>query len=74
MRAVKRLELVRNVPMEEALASKTFATAPIKVTLINPDRVVDRFDRARSREVYRDSDSFLADVIAIQRKMIAQLV
>ena len=74
LRAAKRLELVRNVPLEEVLASDTFTTAPVKVTLINPDRIVDRFDRDGSRGAYRDADDFLADVVAIQRKMIEQLV
>jgi hypothetical protein len=42
--------------------------APVKVTLIGPDRIAQRFAREQSRDVYPDMDAFLADVVAIERR------
>src|SRR5205823_1532572 len=47
---------------------------PVKVSLIGPDRVMQRFDHAASKAVYPSVDAFLDDVVAIQRQMIAELV
>ncbi len=71
---VERLKLVRNVPLEEYRFSSAATKRPVKVTLVGPDRVAQRFDLAGSRRVYRDMDEFVADVVAIQRRMIAELV
>jgi 5-methyltetrahydropteroyltriglutamate--homocysteine methyltransferase len=46
----------------------------IKVTLMGPDRVAQMCDLERSRSLYRDRDEFLADVVAIQRQMVGELV
>lgn len=72
--AKARLKLVRNVPLEEYRFASAAASAPVKVTLIGPDRVAQRFDWERSKQVYPDLDAFVADVVAIQREMIRQLV
>jgi len=69
-----RLRLVRNVPLEEYRFAAANAAAPVKVTLLGPDRIAQRFDWEKSRSHYRDVDEFLADVVAIERAMIAQLV
>jgi 5-methyltetrahydropteroyltriglutamate--homocysteine methyltransferase len=69
----ERLKLVRNVPLEEYRRAAPHARKPVKVTLIGPDRIAQRFDHAASRDVYRSMDDFMADVVAIQRQMIAQL-
>jgi len=74
-RAVKaRLRLVRNVPLEEYRFAAANAATPVKVTLLGPDRIAQRFDWEASRAVYRDIDAFLDDVVAIERAMIAELV
>jgi methionine synthase II (cobalamin-independent) len=70
----ERLRLVRNVPLEEYRFAAAHATTPVKVTLLGPDRVAQRFDYENSRGVYRDVDEFLADVVAIEREMIGGLV
>jgi methionine synthase II (cobalamin-independent) len=69
-----RLRLVHNLLADEyALASK-LATHPVKLTLTGPDRVSQRFEYENSRDVYPDMDAFLADVVDIERRMIAEVV
>ena len=48
---VERLKLVRNLPLEEFRFAQSVATAPVKVTVLGPDRIAQRFrweDLARS--------------------------
>ena len=71
--AAARLSLQRNVPLEEYQRAAPLARAPVKVSLIGPDRIQQRFDLAHSRGVYESMDAFMADVVAIQREMIRQL-
>jgi 5-methyltetrahydropteroyltriglutamate--homocysteine methyltransferase len=71
---IRRLALERNVPREEYRRAAARAKKPVKVSLIGPDRILQRFGRAASRSVYPDTQDFLADVVAIQREMIRQLV
>ena len=70
----RKLELERNVPLEELRRALPLAKKPVKVSLIGPDRVIQRFDHANSRAVYPSVEEFAADVVAIQRQMIRQLV
>jgi len=70
----QRLQLTRNVPLEEYLRVAPLAKRPVKVTLIGPDRVAQRFDHEHSRDVYSGMDDFVQDVVAIQRAMVKQLV
>ncbi|HEU4340587.1 MAG TPA: cobalamin-independent methionine synthase II family protein [Candidatus Binatia bacterium] len=72
--ALERLKLVRNLPLEEFCSSQGVATQSVKVTLIGPDRIAQRFKWEASRAVYRDLDDFVEDVVAIERRMIADLV
>jgi 5-methyltetrahydropteroyltriglutamate--homocysteine methyltransferase len=69
----ERLKLTRNVPLEEYRRAAPHARKPVKVTLIGPDRVAQRFDHAASRDVYPSIDDFMADVVAVQRRMISEL-
>ena len=71
---VTRLQFQRNVPLEEYERVAPLARKPVKVSLIGPDRVMQRFDHAKSKSVYPSIDDFMADVVAIQRKMIRSLV
>ena len=72
--AVERLRMVRNVPLEEFEFAKKVATKPVKVALIGPDRIQQRFDSAGSKAVYPSVDEFMADIVAIERRMIGELV
>jgi 5-methyltetrahydropteroyltriglutamate--homocysteine methyltransferase len=69
-----RLRLARNVPLEEYRFVAGVAKAPAKVSLIGPDRIGQRFDHANSKAVYPDMDAFMADVVAIEREMVASVV
>jgi len=71
---VSPLKLVRNVPLEEYRRAAPLAKKPVKVSLIGPDRIQQRFDFENSRKTYASVDAFLADVVAVQRDMIRQLV
>jgi 5-methyltetrahydropteroyltriglutamate--homocysteine methyltransferase len=72
--ASSRLKLVRNVPLEEYRRVAPLAKKPVKVSLIGPDRISQRFDHANSKAVYGSVDEFVDDVVAIQRRMIRELV
>ena len=72
--AAERLRLARNVILEEFLRASSTASAPVKVTLIGPDRIAQRFAHEESRDVYPDMDAFVADVVAIERQMIAEVI
>ena len=72
--ATERLHLVKNQPMEEFRFIRSIATKPVKTTLIGPDRITQRFAWEHSRAVYPTVDNFVADVVAIERRMIDGLV
>jgi 5-methyltetrahydropteroyltriglutamate--homocysteine methyltransferase len=71
---VSRLKLKRNIPLEEFRFAASIAKQPVKVSLIGPDRISQRFDLAASKSIYRSMDEFMADVVAIERRMIKELV
>jgi 5-methyltetrahydropteroyltriglutamate--homocysteine methyltransferase len=73
-RVVERLRLVRNVPLQEYAFSSRVAANPVKVTVLSPDRISQRFDWQQSTAVYPDMDAFLADVVEITRQIISELV
>jgi 5-methyltetrahydropteroyltriglutamate--homocysteine methyltransferase len=70
----ERLKLVKNVILEEYRLASAMSTKPVKVTLIGADRISQRFTHESSLDVYADMDEFMADVIAIEREMIAEVV
>jgi 5-methyltetrahydropteroyltriglutamate--homocysteine methyltransferase len=69
-----RLSLRRNVPLEEYQSVSKLAAKPVKVSLIGPDRIAQRFDYQASSAVYRDLDDFVADVVSIERTIVESLV
>jgi 5-methyltetrahydropteroyltriglutamate--homocysteine methyltransferase len=70
----KRLELLRNVPLEEYQLAVPLTDAPLKVTLVGPDRVSQRFEWESSTDVYAGLNEFVDDVVCIQHQMVSQLV
>jgi methionine synthase II (cobalamin-independent) len=72
--AAKRLELVRNIPLEEYTLAAPLTNRPVKVTLVGPDRVSQRFEWETSTDVYSGLDEFVDDVVRLQRQMVSQLV
>jgi 5-methyltetrahydropteroyltriglutamate--homocysteine methyltransferase len=71
---VERLRLIHNVPLQEYRYSSKVAARPVKVTVLSPDRISQRFDWQNSTAVYPDMDAFMADVVAITRQIIGELV
>ncbi|MGH7845468.1 MAG: cobalamin-independent methionine synthase II family protein [Candidatus Binatia bacterium] len=71
---VERLRLVRNKPLEEYRFASGVAQKPVKVSLIGPDRITQRFDYQNSTSIYPTVDEFVADVVKIEREMIRDLV
>jgi 5-methyltetrahydropteroyltriglutamate--homocysteine methyltransferase len=71
---VAPLTLKQNVPLDEYRRAAPMTKKPVKVSLIGPDRIQQRFDFQNSRQVYGTVEAFLDDVVAIQRRMIQQLV
>lgn len=71
---VEKLRLSRNAPLEEYRFVSQVAQVPVKITLIGPDRISQRFDWQNSSAVYSSMDEFMADVVKLEREMIAALV
>jgi 5-methyltetrahydropteroyltriglutamate--homocysteine methyltransferase len=72
--AKARLSLTNNVALAEYKRTSAIAKKPVKVSLIGPDRILQRFDYQASKAVYPDMDSFCADVVALERRMVAELI
>ena len=70
--ATAKLKLVKSFPLEEFSILK--GTPGAKITLMGPDRVAQMCDIEGSRAHYSGADEFLADVVAIQRRMVTELV
>lgn len=71
---VDRLRPVRNQLLDEFRFTRSITTRPVKVTLVSPDRISQRFEWESSGSVYKGLDDFMGDVVAIERQMIAELV
>jgi 5-methyltetrahydropteroyltriglutamate--homocysteine methyltransferase len=71
---VEKLKLAHNLPLEEYQFVKSVAKKPVKVTLIGPDRIAQRFDHQRSKAIYPTMDDFMSDLVKIERTMIRSLV
>jgi len=65
---------VRNPPLDEYKRAAPLTKKPVKVSLIGPDRVMQRFDHAASKAVYPTVDAFVDDVVKVQRSMIHALI
>jgi len=72
--ATARLKLVKSFPLAELKFLKSVAKAPVKITLMGPDRVCQMCDLDHSRAIYKGADEFLGDVVSIQRQMVDELV
>ena len=70
--ATGKLKLRRSFPLEEFAILKGHPRA--KITLMGPDRVAQMCDLDTSKPHYGSADEFLADVVAIQRRMVGELV
>jgi 5-methyltetrahydropteroyltriglutamate--homocysteine methyltransferase len=69
----QRLELVRNVPLEEYRFASALTDRPLKVTLVGPDRVSQRFEWESSGKYYAGLNDFTDHVVRLQRQMVDEL-
>lgn len=72
-RVSERLRLVRNQPLDDYQFAQKLTDRPVKVTLIGPDRITQCYDSENSRDIYPTIDEFVADVVAVERRMVGQL-
>ena len=72
--ATARLRLQENFPLGECRFLRSLTDNPVKTTLMGADRVHQMCDIEGSRPHYEGADDFLADVVAIQRRMVTELV
>lgn len=69
----EKLKLARSLPLDEYKFLRAVTRRPVKVALMGPDRVCQMSDIAAS-DAYADSDALLADIVAIQQRMVRDLV
>ncbi|MCC6212039.1 MAG: hypothetical protein IT513_13450 [Burkholderiales bacterium] len=72
--ATGKLKLTRNFPLDELLFLSKNTSRIAKIALMGPDRVAQMCDVDGSRPHYGGADEFLADVVAIQRRMVGELI
>ncbi|MCB1522732.1 MAG: hypothetical protein KDJ23_01405, partial [Rhodoblastus sp.] len=72
--ATGKIALEESFPKREYDFLRQIAIKPVKITLMGPDRVRQMCDIGKSAPHYADSASFLVDVVAIQRRMVEELV
>lgn len=72
--ATARLKLETSFPAGELAFIRKTTKTPAKITLMGPDRVCQMCDIDGSKPFYADADAFLADVVAIQKAMVAGLI
>ena len=70
----QKLRLARNLPLEEYQFVSGVTRKPVKVTLVGPDRITQRFDYQNSKSVYWSTEDFVADVVRIEREMVRSLI
>jgi 5-methyltetrahydropteroyltriglutamate--homocysteine methyltransferase len=69
----ERLRLLHNRLLDDFRFAGHLTAGTVKVTLIGPDRIGQCFDSESSRSIYPAVDEFMADVVAVERQMIAEL-
>ncbi len=68
-----KLRLRRSRPLEEFEFARQIAAHPVKVTLLETDRICQGFDPYASAAIYSGTEAFLQDVIAVEREMVQGL-
>jgi 5-methyltetrahydropteroyltriglutamate--homocysteine methyltransferase len=72
--ATAKLRLARNRPLAEWRFTAQQTALPAKVTIIGPDRVSTLHALGSPGDVYEDAEQFIADVVAVEREMVGQLL
>jgi 5-methyltetrahydropteroyltriglutamate--homocysteine methyltransferase len=69
-----RLALAHNELLEEYLADRELGAGPFKVTITGPERLTQRFDLEHSLDVYDSFETFMGDVVRIEREIIGEVI
>jgi 5-methyltetrahydropteroyltriglutamate--homocysteine methyltransferase len=72
-RVTAKLKLLRNGLLDDFRFAQGLTDRTVKVTLISADRITQCFDSENSKSIYPTVDEFVADVVSVERQMIAQL-
>src|SRR4029077_2822219 len=72
-RVTSHLKLLRNGLLDDYCFTQSLAERAVQVTLSSADRIIQCYDNEASREIYATTEAFLADVVMVERQMIAQL-
>jgi 5-methyltetrahydropteroyltriglutamate--homocysteine methyltransferase len=72
-RVTAKLKLLRNGLLDDFRFAQALTDRTVKVTLISADRITQCFDSENSKSIYPTVDEFVADVVSVERQMIAQL-
>jgi methionine synthase II (cobalamin-independent) len=72
-RVTEKLRLIRNQLLDDFHFAQALSPRPVKITLISADRIQQCFDAEGSRGIYSTVAAFLRDVVAVERRMVAQL-
>jgi methionine synthase II (cobalamin-independent) len=72
-RVTAKLKLLRNGLLDDFQFAQGLTDRPVKITLISADRITQCFDSENSKSIYPSVDAFLADVVTVERQMIAHL-
>lgn len=65
-----RLELIDNIPRKEFEFAKGLTSLPVKVPFINPDRVMQSIDVAKSLHAYSSSNELMDDTVRVAREIV----
>src|SRR5579884_736993 len=71
---VERLQWRRSMCAEEWVYMRSRASCPGKVTMVSAQQAAAYYDPAMSKSAYPSRDAYLADIVAISRLEIAELV
>jgi 5-methyltetrahydropteroyltriglutamate--homocysteine methyltransferase len=71
---VERLQWRRSMCAEEWVYMRSRASRPGKVTIVSAQQAAAYYDPELSRSAYPSRDAYLADIVAISRMEIAELV
>lgn len=69
----ERLRLIRNAPLDEYLFTSRLTARPVKITVIDTDRIRSVVDLEASGGAYHDMQDFLGDVVAIEHQILREL-
>lgn len=71
--ATERLHVVKNLALRDYAFAQSLTGRPVKVTLVGPDRISQRFAHERST-AYSGLDDFTDHVVALEARMLGEAV